>query len=592
MDPQQRAIMEQRYHLRKDDAIAFTPMVSPAGTPQYNMLPEFTTPGAYFSPLTSPMLHAQNQQHAHLQQQQQQGYLTNPSTAPSSNTNSPVDPNIDVDMLGDGMALPDSAGRQPRKSRRKIATPKSIRDGARSNQNATQKAQKRKTTTSSSITQHSSGESMSQRAVRSQPSSATLQTPAQFDSSEAESISPEPLSESVMGPPPRPGSSVNQSPGLTGQQRNASAPVLGAAATPKSLLTMRPNQQSINGQQSPSQNARQASMDTGGIDDLSLPEAATKQHSHRPSLSQINTQIALDPNDDDTPRLSARKTPKLGPLSTPASGRPGSAMDSPQVGSPMTVSTPSGILNKKDSKGGRGSKKRGSMSANSSKLVSPALVPRISPSIKPLLPEGSKSTVYFGHCRLKANASAAPLNSAQQAMMLASKSNYQNLVEGNRLPGVNYPDSLSTGLATKRTSHKVAEQGRRNRINEALKEMQSLIPKPSPTAKSPMKEAELEGECSPEAEAADSKESKEDTSVKSNNSKAATVELANEYIKMMQKESATQTADLMQLRRENEELKRKLVGHGSDSQSAVDSPSETAIDSASPPPAAATVKAH
>jgi hypothetical protein len=32
------------------------------------------------------------------------------------------------------------------------------------------------------------------------------------------------------------------------------------------------------------------------------------------------------------------------------------------------------------------------MNANGSKLVSPALVPKISPSIKPLLPEGSKYT--------------------------------------------------------------------------------------------------------------------------------------------------------------------------------------------------------
>ena len=61
MDAQQRAFIEQRYQVRKDDAIAFTPMVSPAGTPQYNIIPEYTTPGAYFSPLTSPMLQAQLQ---------------------------------------------------------------------------------------------------------------------------------------------------------------------------------------------------------------------------------------------------------------------------------------------------------------------------------------------------------------------------------------------------------------------------------------------------------------------------------------------------------------------------------------------------
>lgn len=156
-------------------------------------------------------------------------------------------------------------------------------------------------------------------------------------------------------------------------------------------------------------------------------------------------------------------------------------------------------------------------------------------------------------------------------MLLASKSNYQNLVEGNRLPGVNYPDSLSTGLTSKRTSHKVAEQGRRNRINEALKEMQSLIPKSSKPTRSPSKDEDpdtvvptspdLAAEDDKVAEAnGNSKEGKEEALSKSNSSKAATVELANEYIKKMQKDSAMQIAEVEMLKRENEELKRRLAG--------------------------------
>jgi hypothetical protein len=561
MDPQQRAIMEQRYGIRKDDAIAFTPMVSPAGTPQYHMLPEFTTPGAYFSPLTSPMLHAQNQQHPHMLQQQQQGYMTNPSTAPSSNTNSPIDPLLDVDMLGDDMVLPDSAGPQPRKSRRKVATPRSVAAGTRGQQKTAQKAQKRKST--SPNVPLSAGDGSNQRSIASQPPSAGLQMPAQFDSSGG-SISPEPLSESVMGPPPRPGSrSVHQSPNIIGQPGGGA---VGPAATPKSLLTMRSPRNPINGQNTSSQ----SSVDPANLDDLSLPEAATTQSSRRPSLTQINTQIPLPGDDENTPRLSARKTPKLGPMSTPSSARL-SAVESPAVGSPMSATTPSAILNKKDSKNGRGNKKRGSMSANGSKLVSPALVPKISPSIKPLLPEGSKFTnPLCGLAVSHANVSVAPLTSAQQAMLLASKSNYQNLVEGNRLPGVTYPDSLSTGLTSKRTSHKVAEQGRRNRINDALKEMQALIPKPSPSARSPSKDEDADAAvaASPDVGADDDKvaetngvgkESKEDAAARSNSSKAATVELANEYIKRIQKDSAIQNAEVEKLKRENEELKRRLV---------------------------------
>lgn len=373
MDSHQRAIMEQQYGIRKDDMIAMTP-TSPAGTPQFNILPEFTTPGAYFSPLTSPMLHAQIQQHSHLQHHQ--GYVTNPSTAPSSITNSPIDPHMDVEMLEDGMVPPDSAGPQPQRPKRKVATPRRAATGTRGQTKTTQRTSKRKS--SSHNTPISAGESANFRSYQPLPPSAGLQAPGPFDSSEAESISPEPLGESVMGPPPRPGSrSVHQSPNVIAQQQGVG---LGAAATPKSLLTMRSSHHAINGQQV----LDQSFVEPARLDDLALPEAA-KQGSSRPSLTQINTQITLPEGEDNTPRLSARKTPKLGPTSTPSSARPSSALESPALGSPMTASTPSAILNKN----GRGNKRRGSMSANASKLVSPALVPKISPSIKPLLPEGS-----------------------------------------------------------------------------------------------------------------------------------------------------------------------------------------------------------
>ena len=59
-----------------------------------------------------------------------------------------------------------------------------------------------------------------------------------------------------------------------------------------------------------------------------------------------------------------------------------------------------------------------------------------------------------------------PIISADaSALYLASKSNYQNILEGTHLPGVSYPETLAENLSSKRTSHKIAEQGRRNRIN-------------------------------------------------------------------------------------------------------------------------------
>lgn len=171
-------------------------------------------------------------------------------------------------------------------------------------------------------------------------------------------------------------------------------------------------------------------------------------------------------------------------------------------------------------------------------------------------------------------------------MLLASKSNYQNLLEGNHLPGVTYPDSLSTGLTSKRTSHKVAEQGRRNRINEALKEMQSLIPIKSSSR--PLGSNSDDGGQA-DLELADENDklagllinnSKElEASAKSNSSKAATVELANEYIRRMQKEQAAQTADLLHLRLENEHLKKRLQASEQGTTPA-DSPAPT-VDSTS-----------
>lgn len=164
-------------------------------------------------------------------------------------------------------------------------------------------------------------------------------------------------------------------------------------------------------------------------------------------------------------------------------------------------------------------------------------------------------------------------------MLLASKSNYQNLLEGNYLPGVSYPDSLSTGLTSKRTSHKVAEQGRRNRINDALKEMQSLLP---PSRNKSGKDTSNSDD-SPEAAASvegDAKESNEDATAKSNSSKAATVESANVYIKHMQQRDAEKEALIAQLTRENAEMKRRFLEQNGAASSTEETP--TAIDSVSP----------
>ena len=124
----------------------------------------------------------------------------------------------------------------------------------------------------------------------------------------------------------------------------------------------------------------------------------------------------------------------------------------------------------------------------------------------------------------------AVVSAETSALLLASKSNYQNLLEGTHLPGVSYPETLSTNLTSKRTSHKIAEQGRRNRINTALQEIASLLP-PTPNGATP-KDAPLNGKMnSPGASVLLT-----GSAAQQSNSKASTVELAIDYIKALQGE--------------------------------------------------------
>ncbi len=119
------------------------------------------------------------------------------------------------------------------------------------------------------------------------------------------------------------------------------------------------------------------------------------------------------------------------------------------------------------------------------------------------------------------------VNAETSALLLASKSNYQNILEGTHLPGVSYPEALSTNLTSKRTSHKIAEQGRRNRINTALQEIASLLPPPTPT----------NGSSNQSGGSANIVMT--GTAAQQSNSKASTVEMAIEYIKSLQAELKT-----------------------------------------------------
>lgn len=114
---------------------------------------------------------------------------------------------------------------------------------------------------------------------------------------------------------------------------------------------------------------------------------------------------------------------------------------------------------------------------------------------------------------------------------------------------MSYPEALAENLSSKRTSHKLAEQGRRNRINVALKEMESLLP-PTIAGKGKRdRSGSIEGDSG-------------DKSAASSNSKASTVELAITYIKALQAELSDTKAKL-----EDREKTPAEVSSGGDSAS-------------------------
>lgn len=142
-----------------------------------------------------------------------------------------------------------------------------------------------------------------------------------------------------------------------------------------------------------------------------------------------------------------------------------------------------------------------------------------------------------------------PILSAEtSALYLASKSNYQNIIDGTHLPGVSYPETLAENLSSKRTSHKLAEQGRRNRINLALKEIETLLP---PSITSPIKREK----------SASKDDNGDDTSDRAGGaagtSKASTVEMAIVYIKSLQAE--------LKETKEKLEVAERTLGEGSGS---------------------------
>ncbi|KAK2060513.1 helix-loop-helix DNA-binding domain-containing protein [Colletotrichum caudatum] len=471
-----------RYQQMKEHQdMSFTPLVSPAVTPldpHFQMeAGGYAIPSAYFSPLTSPALLAQSDQ----------GLLYDRRSSLSAH-NSPAEMEVETTTQSPGVDLVKKA-RKTNTSRAKAKS--SVR------QSPISKPQRKKSTATPKMVSQALRE-MNEDALEQMLPSTALPGLMSSEESENASVSPENLSDMPPPPLPQPKQS-SKSPFIQPQHQPHPQPAVPAhvqgkpsPATPASLMKL-PASSANN---SASSNPQDLGM-SDNIESFELPESVNfTTRSQPPRLDTATpTQSLSDPG-------SARAS-SFQPLPSPIFAKPtaaASASASPNL-APGSTGPAARRTPKLMARGAQG--KRGSVS---SVHVSPALRPRISPSIKPLLP-GTPGGMSAGDTASR---------------LLASKSNYQNIIEGNTVPGVTYPSELSTNLTSKRTSHKIAEQGRRNRINSALQEMATLLPQPPKDSKT---EAEERKEREKEAKTGGAP-----------NSKASTVELAIEYIKQLKQE--------------------------------------------------------
>ncbi|KAH6689092.1 phosphorus acquisition-controlling protein [Plectosphaerella plurivora] len=490
-DQRQQNVFDSRYQRMKEQQdMAFTPLVSPAVTPidPHFHLDHSFLPAAYFSPLTSPALHAQSEANSPYDHR-------NSISNSISNHNSPGE----MDLEHTAPTAPTQPLVDLSKKARKNNASRAKGKGSVRQSPITKPMKKRTVPTPKMVSQ-----ALTEMQEAQEDMLPTTLLPAAMSSeSENASVSPETLSD--MPPPPPPMNKM-KSP-LAGPQQHPQAyqqvapafppHVQGkpSPATPASLMKL-PSSSSAGGGAVPSTDP----LDLGAADSIehfALPESANfKNQLPQLDTNQTPTQSPMEPS-------RGRATSTFQPLPSPIFAKPMSTVSA--TASPNLAPGSVGPTARRTPQlAPRGSKKRASVS---SVHVSPALRPKISPHIKPLLP---------GTPGMSAEDSARSL--------LMSKSNYQNILEGTVVPGVVYPTELSDNLTSKRTSHKIAEQGRRNRINSALQEIAALLP---PSVNEPKVEVE---------------EKKDAKGNATPSSKANTVELAIEYIKQLKQEVAEANA--------------------------------------------------
>lgn len=328
-------------------------------------LPEYTIPGEYFTPLTSPALEAQNANST--------GYpFHSGHVSDMGFVNSPIDSSIPVS------SSPNSPGLIRKHHRRRPSNTKTFSARAKKQQSPSVRPQTRK----KSLLQINSDEvlnglSQHQGGPRSQPSTGSGLRYGSNESSGQDSVSPEPLSEPLMPPPALP--TARRSPAIAPQAAQSQT---NEPATPAMLMRIQRPQHSpaaIGQASGPVSSESQDDI----MEDVILPEAATPTtHFSQSQVARIDTSLRNGRTDAASPATSAVITPALEPKPTPLAERtPGSVAPSPRT---VAMPSPSGPVGKKSDtpKLGPLGRKRQSLSSSQ---PSPNLRPKISPSIQPLV---------------------------------------------------------------------------------------------------------------------------------------------------------------------------------------------------------------
>lgn len=337
-------------------------------------LPEYTIPGEYFTPLTSPALEAQN--------------ATPSNNNHNNNNNNNNGYSFHSRQVSDVAFVPTTTEANPHPGNSAPSSPHIIRKQNRrctSNsarvtgrnkvkQSPSMRAQQSRKKTARNINSEELYNHLEELDNKPRNNEGRALHISSNEGSGQDSVSPEALSEPLMPPPAVP--PPRKSPAIAPQTSQSQ---MGEAATPATLMRLRQSQHP----NSPDRFSGQAQLSSPDyqdevMEDISLPEAATSTQQIRPKVARIDT--AARPNTASA-ATSANVTPSLEPQSAPVDRtQSGSIAPSPRT---FAMPSPSGpVPRKSEPPKSSFSRKRPSMSSTH---ASPQLRPKISPSIQPLV---------------------------------------------------------------------------------------------------------------------------------------------------------------------------------------------------------------